>query len=230
VRVIVANDADDAASVAADVLVRACSDAIDERGRAVVAVSGGTTPWAMLREFAASPLPWPAIHVAQVDERCVGEDDPRRNGARLEELLVRHGPLPAANLLLVPAGAASCESAAARYAATLQKHFGAPAVFDVVQLGLGADGHTASLVAGDPALAVADRDVAVTRPYHGTARVTLTYPALDRARQRLWLVTGSGKTRAVTELLDAQGSAPAMAVAREATTVVVDRAAAPGRG
>ncbi len=229
-RLIVADDADAAARLAADVLVRACSEAIDERGRALVAVSGGDTPWAMLREFASNPLPWPAVYVAQVDERCVAADDPRRKGARLEELLVRHGPLPAANLLLVPPCGAGCEPAAQRYVEALQKRCGVPPVFDVVQLGLDEDGHTASLVAGDPVLEVVDRDVATTRPYRGAARVTLTYPALGRARERLWLVTGSGKARAVTDLLDARGEAPSIAVAREATTVVVDRAAVPGRG
>jgi 6-phosphogluconolactonase len=208
--------------MAADEVAAACRRAVTERGRAVIALSGGETPWKMIRALCSLPLPWERIHVAQVDERLVPRGDPRRNLARLEEILVREGPLPPANLLAMPVESTDPERAARAYQQTLERHAGTPACLDLVQLGLGTDGHTASLVPGDPVLAVRDRDVAVTAPYLGTQRMTLTYPALSRARRRLWLVTGAGKADRLRQLLDGSGDAPAVSVAREDSVVVAD--------
>ena len=95
-------DPERAASVAADEVAAACRRAVTERGRAVIALSGGETPWKMIRALCSISLPWERIHVAQVDERVVPRGDPRRNLARLEEILVQQGPLPPANLLAMP--------------------------------------------------------------------------------------------------------------------------------
>jgi 6-phosphogluconolactonase len=215
-------DPERAASVAADEVAAACRRAVTERGRAVIALSGGETPWKMIRALCSISLPWERIHVAQVDERLVPRGDPRRNLARLEEILVQQGPLPPANLLAMPVESEDPEHAARAYQQTLERRAGTPACLDLVQLGLGTDGHTASLVPGDPVLAVRDRDVAVTAPYLGTQRMTLTCPALSRARQRLWLVTGAGKADRLRQLLDGSGDAPATSVAREDSVVVAD--------
>jgi 6-phosphogluconolactonase len=227
VRVSVAATGVEAAQLAADALAAACLDAVATRGRALVAVSGGTTPLEMLRRFGVHDLPWKSVVVAQVDERCVPRDDPRRNLAALAQALVEEGPLAPGNLFAVPvAPDMTAAEIARRYADQLCTLAGGPPTFDVVQLGLGDDGHTASLVPGDPVLDVVDADVAATEVYRGTQRVTLTRPALDRARTRLWLVTGSSKVPALAELVMGTGDSPAVHVRRDATLVVADRAAA----
>jgi 6-phosphogluconolactonase len=226
VRLIIGADPAAAASLAADESARACRAAAALRGLAVIAVSGGETPWLMLRELRGKDLPWERIHVAQVDERCAARGDPQRNLTRLEEILVRDGPLPASNLWPMPVEAADRILAAAEYQSALESRFGQPLRFDLVQLGLGTDGHTASLVPGDPVLEVMDRDVAVTAPYQGLPRMTLTYPVLARARERLWLVTGDAKAARLADLLSGTGGAPAIRVARDHATVVADAASA----
>ncbi|HET7204561.1 MAG TPA: 6-phosphogluconolactonase [Steroidobacteraceae bacterium] len=227
-RLIVAQDAEEAARCAAGELARACAAALAERRNACIALSGGRSPRRAFEHFAAAPLPWTSIVVAQVDERCVAAADPRRNLATLQATLVDAGSLPRDNLLAMPVERDDLERAADDYGALLAGRLGAEGRLDIVQLGLGDDGHTASLVPHDPVLEVVDRDVATTRPYQGTRRMTLTYRVLQRSRERLWLVTGPTKARALAELLDGTGTSPAVRVAREHSVVVADRAAAPG--
>jgi 6-phosphogluconolactonase len=220
----IVEDAQSAAELAARHLVRACTEAIKNHGRAVIAVSGGETPWAALREFAKAPLPWSRVFVSQVDERCVPRADAQRNLTRLEQELVSDGPLPSANLLAMPVDAPDLETATSAYALDLARR--AEGTLDLVQLGLGSDGHTASLVPGDPVLEVDDRDVALAGPYQGTRRMTLTFRALSAAQERLWLVTGEAKAAALEDLLSGRGNAPAVRVARERSLIVADKAAA----
>jgi 6-phosphogluconolactonase len=234
-RLIIAADPAGAAEIAAREIGRACRTAVATHGRALIAVSGGGTPWMMLHALGSLDLPWNSIHVAQVDERCVPRGDPQRNLTRLEQILVLDGPLPPTHLLPMPTESTDLGAASAAYQATLETAFGRPLRFDVVQLGLGVDGHTASLVPADPVLSIQDRDVSFTRPYEGLERMTLTYPALARAAHRLWLVTGDTKASRLAELLEGSGTTPAIAVSREHTTVVADAASSPspalgGRG
>jgi 6-phosphogluconolactonase len=230
-RLIIADDAAHAARLAADSIADACRAAIAARGRAVIACSGGSTPWAMLGALAGAQLPWGQIYVAQVDERCVPADDERRNLGQLRTALVEHGPLPAANLLAMPVESGDLEHAAVSYAEHLRQVTAMTGgCLDLVQLGLGADGHTASLVPGDAALGVHDRDVAITAPYAGARRMTLTYRALNAARTRIWLVTGEGKRAAFAELRRGLGSSPAVQVERTQSTLIADRTAASGLG
>jgi len=196
---------------------------VAERARAAVAatgsfhfaVSGGHTPWAMFAELGSETVPWDAVVIYQVDERVAPPDDPDRNLAHLRQAL---GSAPA-QVRAMPVNDGDPVAAAAAYAGVL------PAHFDLVHLGLGPDGHTASLVPGDPVLAVTDRLVALTQPYQGRVRMTLTYPALARARQLLWLITGGDKKGPLARLLAGDTTIPAGRVEAAASLVMADRAA-----
>jgi 6-phosphogluconolactonase len=222
-----ADDAAVAQRAAAFIAERAC-DAVRQRGRFTLAVSGGRTPWAMLRALAALDLPWAQLQLFQVDERVAPDGDAVRNLTNIHASLLAHAPLPAANLHAMPVTAPDLKAAVRDYAATLQRVAGAPAVLDLVHLGLGSDGHTASLLPGDAALQVADADVALAGPYQGHRRMTLTYPVLDRARAVLWLATGADKRAMVARLLAGDRYIPAGRVAAQHALLLADRAAAPG--
>jgi 6-phosphogluconolactonase len=197
-------------------LVAACArTSVEERGRFTFAVSGGRTPWAMFAELATAEVPWESVAIYQVDERIAPDGDPDRNLTHLRAAL---GAAPA-EVHPMPVEQADAEAAAAAYGAAL------PRVFDLVHLGLGPDGHTASLVPDDPVLEVDDRPVAVTRPYQGHRRMTLTYPALARAEQLMWLVTGDDKREALGRLLTGDRSIPAGRVRAPRSVVFADAAA-----
>ncbi len=184
---------DSVAKQAAKVIVAEAVAAVAGRGRFVMAVSGGHTPWQMLRALADEPVPWKSVHVVQVDERVAPAGDPDRNLTHLRESLLKHAPLPPEQIYAMPVEEKDLEAAAASYARLLQQIAGSPPVLDLAHLGLGPDGHTASLVPGDPVLDVSDRDVAVMGFYQQRRRMTLTYPILNRSRRILWLVTGPEK-------------------------------------
>ena len=208
-------DAEAVARRAADVVAEAAREAIASRGRFTFAVSGGETPWAMFRALAEEDLSWDEVGIWQVDERVALDGDPDRNLTSLLPVI----PVEA-DLRPMPVTEPDLEAAADRYAASL------PAEFELVHLGMGDDGHTASLVAGDPVLDVADRDVAVTGEYRGLRRMTVTYPVLDRAGLALWLISGSDKAPMVPRLLAGDRSIPAGRVATAEQLVLVDAAAA----
>lgn len=182
-----------------------------------LALSGGRTPWAMIRELLEQDLPWHRVQVFQVDERVAPDGDPARNFTELQQILQS----TAAELHPMPVTSAELDPAAAQYAASL------PERFDLVHLGLGADGHTASLVPGDPVLGVNDRLVALTQPYQGHRRMTLTYPGLARANELLWLISGADKARALQQLLAGDLSIPASQVQASKSVILADTAATP---
>jgi len=191
-----------------------------------MAVSGGKTPWLMLRALGSADVPWPSVHVVQVDERVAPAGHPDRNLTHLRESLLDHAPLVREHIYAMPVESPDLQAGAAQYAATLQRIAGSPVVFDLVHLGLGPDGHTASLVPGDAALKVNDSDVAVTGAYQGRRRMTLTYPVINRSRRILWVVTGSEKIAMFHRLLEGDESIPAGRVCRERALVIADEAAA----
>ena len=199
---------------AADVVAASARDAIDARGRFTFAVSGGRTPWAMFRDLADEDVPWGKVGIWQVDERIAPDGDADRNLTSLLPMIPSE-----ADLRPMPVTEADLEAAAARYAGSL------PNVFDLVHLGMGDDGHTASLVPDDPVLDVTDRDVAVTGEYRGLRRMTVTYRVLDRARRVLWLIDGDDKTAMVPRLMAGDRSIPAGRVATADQLVVVDATA-----
>jgi 6-phosphogluconolactonase len=211
-----------AAIIAAD----ACA-AVPARGRFIMAVSGGRTPWLMLRALADEQLPWENVHVFQVDERAAPAADPDRNLTHLRESLLDHAPLLRPDHIhAMPVETADLDRAAGQYALTLQEVAGSPPVLDLVHLGLGPDGHTASLVPGDPVLDVTDADVAATGAYQGRRRMTLTFPIINRSRRVLWLVTGGEKAGTLVRLRDGDPSIPASRVRQDRAVILADRAAA----
>jgi 6-phosphogluconolactonase len=222
----VLSDSGAVAEMAASIIADYARDAIASRGSFVIAVSGGHTPWIMLRSLAAADLPWRDVHVVQVDERVAPTGDPDRNLTHLRESLLDHAALPSDQLYAMPVESPDLEAAAARYAATLRKVAGALPIIDLVHLGLGPDGHTASLVPGDPVLDIEDADVALSGPYQGRRRMTLTYPILNRARRVLWVVTGGEKEAMVNRLLNGDRGIPAGRVSSERALLLADSAAA----
>jgi len=200
----------------AEIVADAAAAAVAEHGRFTFAVSGGHTPWAM---FAAlyGRMPWDKVTIFQVDERIAPDGDPDRNLTQLQRSLPPGG---AADVRPLPVWAVDLAAAAALYADAL------PEQLDLVHLGLGPDGHTASLVPGDPVLDVTDHDVALTGEYQGRGRMTLTYPVLNRARPILWLVTGEDKVDALARLRAGDPSIPAGRVSTANALVVADAAAA----
>lgn len=191
-----------------------------------MAVSGGRTPWMMLRALSNQDMPWEKVHVVQVDERVAPAGHQDRNLTQLRDSLLTQVRLPVDHIYAMPVEAADLEAAAAQYAETLQEIAGSPPVLDLVHLGLGSDGHTASLIPGDPVLKVVEADVALTGLYQGRRRMTLAYPVLNRSRCILWLVTGSEKADMLARLRDGDRSIPAGLVRREQAILLADRAAA----
>ncbi|HYY31518.1 MAG TPA: 6-phosphogluconolactonase [Chthoniobacterales bacterium] len=219
-------DADSVAGQAAGIIAAEARATVAARGRFIVAFSGGHTPWLMLRTLADERIPWTGVHVAQVDERVAPAGDPDRNLTHFRESLLEHAPLRPEQIYAMPVESPDLEAAAKQYAATLAKIAGSPPVFDLVHLGLGPDGHTASLVPGDPVLEVTDADVALTGVYQGRRRMTLTYPILNRSRRILWLVAGSEKAGMLVRLRNGDPSIPAGRVRQDTALVLADRDAA----
>lgn len=205
-----------AQSAAAFVAVRA-RQAVANKGNFTFAVSGGRTPWAMFNELSSCHMPWAHTVIYQVDERVAPEGDPDRNLTNLLASLVNAQSQPL--IMSMPVNVEDLDAGAREYATTL------PAKLDMVHLGLGPDGHTASLIPGDPVLDVTDRMVAITEPYQGHRRFTMTYPALARAEQILWLVSGEDKREPLALLLAGDTSIPAGRVQATRSLVMTDKAA-----
>jgi 6-phosphogluconolactonase len=222
----VLEDAEAVAREAADFIAEQARAAVAVRGRFVIAFSGGHTPWRMLRVLTAEDVPWKSVQVMQVDERVAPAGDPDRNLTHLHESLLGHAPLGPEQIHAMPVEEGNLRTAATWYAKTLQEIAGSPPVLDLVHLGLGPDGHTASLVPGDAVLDITDDDVALTGVYQGRRRMTLTYPVINRSRQVLWLVTGAEKADMLIRLRDGDLSIPAGRVRQDRALVIADRAAA----
>ncbi|MGH8495186.1 MAG: 6-phosphogluconolactonase [Gammaproteobacteria bacterium] len=206
----------------------ACSarECIAERGRFLVAFSGGRSPARMLSALAGEDLPWNFVHVFQVDERVAPAGHSDRNLTGLKANLLEHVAIPPMQIYPMPVESANLSAASSAYERTLAKAAGRPPLLDLVHLGLGEDGHTASLVPHDPVVDIKGSEVAVTGAYQGRRRMTMTYPILNRARERLWLVLGEQAADALTRMLEGDTSIPAGRVKRENSTVFADKDAA----
>lgn len=215
----VAGDEQAASRRAAELIAAGGAEAAAERGRFAFAMSGGRSPWAMLAILGdLEEMPWDRTELFQVDERVAAPGDQERNLTHMVlGLSMSHQPA----LRPMPVTQRDLDGAAREYETAL------PERLDLVHLGLGPDGHTASLVPGDPVLDVSDRRVAMTaEPYQDHRRMTLTYPALNAARRIVWLVTGADKQEPLAKLLAEDESIPAGRVRSEAMVVVADDAAA----
>lgn len=208
-----------AAIVAAD-----ARESVAARGTFNVAFSGGHGPWVMMRDLANEEVPWDKVQVFQIDERVAPAGDPDRNFAHIRETLVAHVPLEPEQIHPMPVESHDLEAAAAQYAQTLRQYCGSTPVLDLAHLGLGPDGHTASLVPNDPVLSVTDRDVALTGVYQERRRMTLTYPMINRSRKILWLVTGGDKVDALKKLRAGDPSIPAGRIAQQDALCLAEQA------
>ena len=215
----VAGDEKAASRRAAELIAAAGDEAAAERGRFAFAMSGGRSPWAMLAILGdLEGMPWEKTELFQIDERVAAPGDEARN---LTHMVLGLSMDHQAALRPMPVTQRDLDAAARDYEAQL------PDRFDLVHLGLGPDGHTASLVPGDPVLEVTDRRVAMTETaYQDHLRMTLTYPALSTARRIVWLVTGPDKVEALQKLLAGDESIPAGRVHNDQMIVIADEAAA----
>lgn len=220
-------DDESTARAAAKTIAAEAYAAVAARSQFVMAVSGGHTPWIMLRALANEDVPWEDIHVVQVDERVAPAGHPDRNLTHLQETLLHHLPIRPEQIHAMPVESPNLEAAARQYALTLCQIAGSPPTLDLVHLGLGPDGHTASLVPGGSVFNVSDTDVALTGSYQGRRRMTLTYPVINRARRILWLVTGSEKVEMLVRLRQGDASIPAGGIRQDRASIFADRAAAP---
>jgi 6-phosphogluconolactonase len=209
---------------AADLVAHRLADAVAAKGLATLAVSGGSTPAAFLADLATRTLPWETIHVFQVDERVAPPGHPDRNLSGLQAMLLDRAPIPAANVHPMPVDESHLDEAAAAYAREIRAVTGAEGRLDVVHLGIGDDGHTASWPPGDPVVDATD-DVAVVGPFNGRLRMTLTPPAVNRAGWIVWLIAGATKAPAVAGLLASDSDLPASRVRRHHATLLADPAA-----
>jgi len=214
----VAGDEKAASRRAAELIAAVGGEAEQQRNHFTVAMSGGRSPWAMLAILGElEEMPWDKTELFQVDERVASPGSPDRN---LTHMVLGLSMGHQAALRPMPVTQRDLEAAAREYESSL------PDRFDLVHLGLGPDGHTASLVPGDPVLEVSDRRVALTGDYQGHPRMTLTYPALSEARRIVWLVTGPDKVEPLQKLLAGDESIPAGRVRNGNIIVVADEAAA----
>jgi 6-phosphogluconolactonase len=201
------------------------SAAVEARGTAHLALSGGTTPQPMFVALASLPVDWSAVHIWQVDERVAPPGSPERNLTTLQDALLARIPLPDGHLHPMPVEDPDLEAAADDYAADL--HAACRGVLDVVHLGLGGDGHTASWPPGSPIIEERITDVAVVGPFHGVVRMTLTPLAVNRARNVVFLVIGPEKADMTARLLAGVSALPACRVRQDHTELFAGGGAEP---
>jgi 6-phosphogluconolactonase len=216
----VLEDADAVHRRGAELIAEAARAALEERDRCALAVSGGHDPWPMFSQLEDHQLDWTRIEIFQVDERVAPAGSDERNLTHLVESLSIGAQ---GSIRPMPVTDEDLNAAADRYAESL------PDRLDLAHLGIGPDGHTASLVPGDPVLEVTGKRVAVTAAeYEGVRRMTLTYPEINRIRSLLWVVTGEEKVDALQKLLAQDPSTPSGRVRPEGDSLILaDRAAAP---
>jgi 6-phosphogluconolactonase len=216
---------DDVATAGAEFIYSRAGEAIDERDQFTLALSGGSTPWRMLGKLAEYELPWERVKIVQVDERVAPDGDPERNLVHIQKEFADRISLPCENLYAMPVVCEDLDEGAGQYERALIELAGESPILDVVHLGVGGDGHTASLIPGDSVLDVSDRDVGTTGTYNGRRRMTLTYSIINRARHILWLITGEEKAEMLNRMIQADHDIPAGRVSQRQATVVADAAA-----
>ena len=215
-----------AARDAAEFIAERLAQAVEMRGRASFAVSGGRSPWPMFEHLASQDVDWSAVHVFQVDERLVPVDHAERNWKRFLENTLAHR-IADANRHPMPVEIENHELAIGRYTRELSEFAGVPPALDVVHLGIGEDGHTASLFVDDSLLGDTRHWVGVSRVYQGYRRLTLTLPVLNCARAIVWFAVGASRRTILTRLHDDDPEIAASHVRRDRATCFTDKDAAP---
>lgn len=213
---------DEVAAAAAEFVAGCARQAIEERLRFSLALSGGSTPWWMLGILAEQDIDWDYVHIFQVDERQAPDGDSDRNLTHIQAQFLDRTGIDPDHVHAMPVTAASLEEGARDYERTLLSVAGHPPVLDLVHLGMGSDGHTASLLPGDALLGEIQADVGVTPTYQGHRRMSLTYPAIDRARNILWLVNGADKADVLERMIQGDSGIPAGRVRQARATVFTD--------
>jgi 6-phosphogluconolactonase len=216
----------DLARSAAELVLDDCVETLATRSRGyVLALSGGRTPLLMFQALATLPMPWSRVHVFQVDERVAASGSDDRNFTHLTGCLLRLVDIPAQNIHPMPVESKDLASACRSYEEELQQVTGGSTP-DLLQLGLGDDGHTASLAPGDPILEVADRGIWHVEKFNGLPRMSMTYPVINAAQRILWLVAGSSKAEMCRRLVAFDPTIPAGRVMPENAVLLVDEDAA----
>jgi 6-phosphogluconolactonase len=215
----------DLALAAAKLVLKDCQDVLAIRsGNYTLGLSGGRTPALMFRALSCLPMPWTEVHVFQVDERVAPAGSVDRNFTQLTACLLAHVDIPRENIHPMPVEAEDLGSACRRYEDELRRVTGG-APLDLLQLGLGDDGHTASLAPGDPILEVWDRAIWYVERFNGLPRMSMTYPTINRAGRIVWLAVGAAKAEICRRLVTADQTIPAGRVAPESAILLVDNGA-----
>lgn len=226
--IVISKNKEQLARAAADFIVKSAAAAIEDRGQFTLAVSGGSTPRKMLELLSESDaIDWSKVHLFQVDERVAPDGHEDRNALMLEQTLLKSGSKSVDSLTNVYLMPVNSENPVAEYVSDLESVCDVPPMIDLIQLGLGDDGHTASLVPDDPVCEITDADIAMTGEYKGRKRLTMTRPLLERGRQQLWLVAGENKQDAMKAFLAGGKTIPANLFDHSSATVMCDESALP---
>lgn len=217
---------EEVADAAAEFIRAQAQQAISVRNRFSLALSGGSTPWRMLDKLTQYDLPWDKIDVLQVDERVAPDADTDRNLTHIRRRFTDRVAILPDRVHAMPVWLDNLDDAAYRYEKLLSEICGTPPVIDLIHLGLGIDGHTASLLPGDPVLNSVDRDVDIARTGDKRIRMTLTYPIINRARHILWFVTGREKAATLTRLIQRDDAIPAGRISQDQAVIITDIALA----
>ena len=206
----------------AEIIDEAAKQAIAERGQFTIAFSGGSTPLPLYHTLTKREIDWNKVHVFQVDERIAPAGDENRNFTHLKSCLLDHTPIPSSNVHAMPVTTQPSRNAVEIYENLLVSKTGQPPILDIVHLGIGEDGHTASLIPGDPVLNYQAGYVAITEEYNGYRRMTLSFHAINSARRLLWQITGAHKSSVLKQLINGDQSIPAGSISREQAIVITD--------
>lgn len=223
----VLSDGNVLAKRAAQIIAADARSAVEARAKFIMAVSGGKSPWLMLADLVNEDVPWKNIHIFQIDERIAPPGDPDRNYTHLRASLLKHVPIPEQQIYPMPVNAPDLNAAAREYQQTLEAITGKPAALDLAHLGIGTNGHTASLLPDDPVLDVVDADVAITtQAFEGHRRMTMTFPMINRSRKIMWLIVAANKAEMLRRLQAGDKSIPAGRISQSQALILADRAAA----
>lgn len=217
--------ADDVAKEAAIYIADRIRENIARKGFFTMAISGGRTPWAMIKELAQEDLPWEKVFLFQVDERIAPDAHPDRNLTQLFKAIEGSRLVLRLNIFPMHVIAEDLDAACAEYESHIRR-MTENGKLDLVHLGIGTDGHTASLIPGDPVLDIEDKSVAITgSEYQGRRRMTLTYPLINHAEKILWVVTGEEKAEMLNRLLHMDTSIPAGKIAQHHAILLTEESA-----